>query len=73
MNVLIGLGLSVLLGIFSIICFKAGKKGFGFFFGIFGFLLFMTWLRSGPGFAVLDWGTDPSVKVPDNIPLPGGK
>lgn len=65
--------ISLGFGIFSIICFKAGKKGFGFTAGIVGFLLFVAWLKSGPGFNALDWFNNPSVDVPDNIPIPGGK
>jgi hypothetical protein len=65
--------IAIVLAIFSVICFKAGKKGFGFTAGIISFLVFIAFLRSGPGFALLDWMNDPSVNVPDNIPIPGGK
>jgi hypothetical protein len=59
------------LAVFSIIAFKAGKKGVGFTFGIISILVFIGWLASGPGFAILDF--DPgNVDVPDNIPIPGG-
>jgi len=64
---------AVAFAVFSIICFKAGKKGFGWSAGIIAMLVFVTWLRSGPGFAFLDFLNNPSVNVPDNIPIPGGK
>jgi hypothetical protein len=67
------LAIAAILAIFSIICFKAGKKGFGLTAGIVSILVFITFLRSGPGFELLDWMNDPSVDVPDNIPIPGGK
>jgi len=61
------------LGVFSMIAFKAGKKGVGMTFGIISMLLLIGWLASGPGFAILDFVDDPKVDVPDNIPIPGGK
>lgn len=62
---------ALLLAIFSTICFKAGKKGFGLTSGVVAVLLFIGWLHSGPGFAILEWFNDPSVDVPDNIHVPG--
>jgi hypothetical protein len=64
---------ALILAAISIIAFKAGKKGVGFTFGIISFLTFIIFLRSGPGFALLDFINDPSVDVPDYIPLPNGK
>jgi len=70
-NDLAPLFIAIGLAVFSIIAFKAGKKGVGFTFGIISMLVFIGWLSSGPGFAILDF--DPgNVDVPDNIPIPGG-
>jgi hypothetical protein len=66
--------IAVGLAVFSVIAFKAGKKGFGFTFGIIGMLVFIGALKtSGVGDGILDFVNDPSVDVPDNIPIPGGK
>lgn len=38
---------------------------------VISFLLFMAWLFGGAGEAAIEWIEDPSVPVPDNIPIPG--
>lgn len=39
--------------------------------GVIAFLLFMAWLFAGAGLAAIGWIENPSVPVPDNIPIPG--
>lgn len=62
---------AVLCGIFSIIAGKAGKRGFSLMFGFLGVLLAVAWFNSGPGHTIINWWENPSVEVPDNIPIPG--
>lgn len=64
--------LAVVLAIMSFIAGSAKKKGFALMFGILSMLTFIYWLQSGPGFAFLEWGENPTgPEIPDNIPIPG--
>lgn len=68
--------IAILLAIFSFIAKKADYKLVSRVLGVSAFLVFVGWLASGPGFAIVEFFQDPStvkVNVPDNIPLPGGK
>ena len=62
------LGLALLSGIFSIIAGSAKKRGFCLTFGVVAMLSFITWLNMS---GVLTWLENPSVDIPDNIPIPG--
>lgn len=65
--------IAVVLAIFAGLAKSAKMNGVAKFAGIAAFLVFIGWLASGPGFAMLDFVKNPSVNVPDNIPIPGGK
>ena len=62
------LGLAVLFGIFSMIAGGAKKRGFSLTFGILAMLSLITWFNM---IGVLTWLDNPSVDIPDNIPIPG--
>lgn len=61
--------IAALLGLLAGLAAKAGMKPIAKFFGVIAFLLFMTWLFSGNGAAILDWFDNPSVPMP-NVEMP---
>ena len=67
------LALAIALALFSLIAGAAKYKGISKVCGVAALLAFVAWLASGPGFALLKWLDNPSVDVPENIPIPGGK
>lgn len=59
------------LAVFSFIAKGAKMTGVAKVAGVLAFLSFLAFLFGGAGQAALDWLDNPSVPVPDNIPLPG--
>jgi len=61
---------AILLAIFAFIA--KSKKGIALTAGILSILCFVTWLQTGPGFAILDWMDNPTgPTIPDSVPIPG--
>jgi hypothetical protein len=56
--------IAIMLAILSFIAAKVGMKLVSRVFGIVAFLVFVSWLASGPGGAIIDWIRDPQVDVP---------
>jgi len=65
------LWLAIGLAVFSFIAKSAKMTGVAKTAGVLAFLSFMAFLFGGAGQATLEWLDEPSVPVPDNIPLPG--
>jgi hypothetical protein len=68
------IAVAAVLGALSYLCRKADKKGLSMTLGVLAFFAFIAWLKiSGIGEGAIDFFNDPTVNVPDNIPIPGGK
>lgn len=56
--------IAIVLAVLSAISGKAGMKFVSKATGLAAILVFIGWLASGPGFALLEWINNPSVDVP---------
>jgi len=56
--------ISIVLAVFAGIAAKAGMKLVSKVMGFVAFLVFVGWLASGPGEAILNWVNDPQLDVP---------
>lgn len=56
--------IALVLAVLAFIASKAGMKLVSKIFAVLSLLVFVGWLASGPGEAILNWINDPSVDVP---------